>query len=318
MKIIHITYPLQQTGEHVTERPHVMAIGDFDGLHLGHRDVINDAKQLSEQLNVASAIMTFNPHPREVLGHMQYARYLAPFNEKMKLFAQMGIDYCFVVSFDLPFSKVTPEQFVEHMINKLNIHTIVVGFDFTFGHQGSGTVETLKKLCADTLNVEVVKPYHLDGQKVSSTLIREQLYLGRIDRVTYYLGRYYAISGVVVSGQGRGRTIGFPTANLALNMPYVIPRHGVYAVRVTVHERTYSGVMNIGVKPTFSDDEINPTLEVHILDFDTQIYGDEVRVEFVTFIRDEQKFASVDLLIEQIHQDAERAKVILANEFNEG
>lgn len=309
-----MTYPLPSVGEHVTERPHVMAIGDFDGLHLGHRDVINHAKQLSEQLHVASAIMTFNPHPREVLGHTQYARYLAPFNEKMRLFEQMGIDYCFVVSFDLPFSNVSPEHFVEHMIHKLNINAVVVGFDFTFGHQGSGTVETLKKLCGDALKIEVVKPYHLDGQKVSSTLIREQLYLGRIDRVTYYLGRYYAISGIVVSGQGRGRTIGFPTANLELDMPFVIPRHGVYAVKVTVQDRTYNGVMNIGVKPTFSDDEINPTLEVHIMDFAEQIYGEEVKVQFVSFLRDEQKFASVDLLIEQIAQDAERASAILAGE----
>lgn len=313
MKIIHITYPLQSIGEHVTERPHVMAIGDFDGLHLGHRDVINHAKQLSKQFNVASAIMTFNPHPREVLGHMQYTRYLAPFHEKMNLFAQMGIDYCFVVSFDLPFSKVAPEDFVKYMIKKLNINTIVVGFDFTFGHQGSGTVETLKELCGDALKVDVVKPYQLDGQKVSSTLIREQLYLGRIDRVTHYLGRYYAINGIVVSGHGRGRTIGFPTANLDMKMPFVIPRHGVYAVNVTVQNRTYSGVMNIGVKPTFSDDEINPTLEVHIMDFESQIYGEDIRVEFVAFIRDEQKFASVDLLIEQIGQDAERARAILAN-----
>ncbi len=290
-----------------------MAIGDFDGLHLGHQNVINLAKQIADDNHLPISVMTFNPHPREILGITKYSRYLAPFDKKMKLFEEFGIDYVFVVRFNLDFAKVSPEDFVSNMLYVLNIKTVVVGFDFTFGHQGLGTVDTLRETCKDSMGVEVVKPYHLDGNKVSSTYIREHLHLGKLDRVTRFLGRNYMISGQVVIGEGRGRTIGVPTANLHVAEPYVIPRHGVYVVWVWLHQVKYPGVMNIGVKPTFvdEDDQVNPTLEVHLLDFNQDIYSENIIIEFITFIRDEQKFASVKLLVEQIHHDIKKTKQIL-------
>jgi riboflavin kinase/FMN adenylyltransferase len=308
MKIIHLSYPLQLPITDLPEKPHTMAIGDFDGLHLGHRDVIEQAMLIAKEANITSSIMTFDPHPREVLGQSQYSRYLAPPGEKMKLFEQLGVDYTFIVSFDTHFAKVSPEDFVNHMLFQLQVHSIVVGFDFTFGHKGRGTVETLKELCRDQMHVEVVKPYNLDGYKVSSTFIREQLHLGRLDRVLKFLGRNYSITGHVVYGEGRGRTIGFHTANIDVSARYVIPRNGVYAVKVYVGQKLYKGVMNIGVKPTFREDNTNPTLEVHILDFNQDIYGQEIKVEFITFLRNEEKFASVDKLIEQIKHDVIDAK----------
>lgn len=314
MKIIHLTYPLQLPIDQFSGEQHVMAIGDFDGLHRGHREVILGAKQMADDLELRSSIMTFHPHPREVLGNTKYARYLTPFNDKMARFAELGIDYCFVVSFDLNFSRVLPQHFVDQMLLLLNVHTVVVGFDFTFGQGGSGTVETLRQLSDGRIAVNVVKPYHMHGDTVSSTLIREQLHLGRIDRVIEYLGRHYAIRGQVVSGHGRGRKIGFPTANLQVTVPYVIPRHGVYVVKVTIGSEQYEGVMNIGVKPTFSDDETNPTLEVHLLDFSGDLYGQQLKVEFVSFLRDEQKFDSVDSLIAQIGEDVEKARFIFTRE----
>lgn len=312
MQIIHLTYPLQLPNLNFPDDPHVMAIGDFDGLHLGHQNVINHAKYTGNKLNLSTSIMTFNPHPREVLGQSKYSRYLAPFCEKMKLFEEIGVDYCFVVSFDHAFAQVTPEDFVQHMLFLLNVHTVVAGFDFTFGHRGLGTVETLKELCEDRMTVEVVKPFNLDGYKVSSTFIREQLHLGHPELVKKYLGRNYSISGTVISGEGRGKTIGFPTANIKINAPYVIPRHGVFVVKLYLAGSEYKGVMNIGVKPTFSSDELNPTLEVHILNFNHDIYGEDMIIEFISFLRDEEKFASVDLLIQQIHKDIKKADEVFS------
>lgn len=310
MKIIYLTYPLQLPNSNYPDKPHVMAIGDFDGLHLGHQNVINHAKYIGDKQNISTSIMTFNPHPREVLGLSIYSRYLTPFQEKMELFEGTGVDYCFVVSFDHSFAKVSPEDFVQRMLFLLNVHTVVAGFDFTFGHRGLGTVETLKNLCEQQMGVEVVKPFNLDGYKVSSTFIREQLHLGHLECVKKYMGRNYSISGKVVPGESRGKTIGFPTANLKVKAPYVIPRHGVFAVKLNIAGIEYKGVMNIGVKPTFSSDELNPTLEVHILNFNHDIYGQDLNIEFISFLRDEEKFASIDLLVEQIHKDIKKAEVV--------
>jgi riboflavin kinase/FMN adenylyltransferase len=315
MKIIHLTYPLQLPISDLPDEKHVMAIGDFDGLHLGHRNVINHAKYIGSKQNISTSIMTFDPHPREVLGQSIYSRYLTPLQEKMELFKELGLDFCFVVSFDHTFAKVSPENFVQHMLFLLNVHTVVAGFDFTFGHRGLGTVETLKHLGEPRMDVEVVKPFNLDGYKVSSTFIREQLHLGHLEQVKKYLGRNYCISGKVVAGDARGRTIGFPTANLKVKAPYVIPRHGVFAVGLNIAGIEYKGVMNIGIKPTFSSDELNPTLEVHILEFNQDIYGQDMNIEFISFLRDEEKFASVELLVEQIHRDIKKAEDVFKDKL---
>ncbi len=296
------------------EAKYAAAIGDFDGVHLGHRQVIGRAVQLADQKGLKSAVMTFCPHPREVLGHKQYSRSLAPFSKKSQLLKQLGVDDIWAVRFDEEFSKVEPEQFFENMLALLNIDTIVVGFDFTFGHRGRGTPDLLKELGKGNINVEVVPPYKIDGEKVSSTCIRELLLEGEVELANKYLGRRYAVSGTVVEGEKRGRTIGFPTANIALDDSYVIPAKGVYAVNVACQGQKHHGVMNIGVKPTFHGDlDVEPTLEVHILDFDRSIYGEAVEVEFVKFIRKEQKFGSVEALIKQIAQDAETARACFAS-----
>lgn len=314
MKIIHLFYPLQFPMRDFPGTKQVMAIGDFDGVHLGHQHVIGQAVKKAAELQLPASIMTFFPHPREVLGHSSYTRYLAPVHDKMQLFAQCGVDYTYIVSFDQAFARVSPEHFVLRMLDRLQLHTVVVGFDFTFGHKGQGTVETLRSLCRDRIEVEVAEPFHMDGDKVSSTLIRELLGLGQLDRVSRYLGRHYSVHGWVVTGEGRGRTIGFPTANLELTAPYVVPRNGVYAVKVTLDGEQYNGVMNIGVKPTFTPDEVHPSLEVHLLDYTGDLYGKALKLEFVSFLREEQRFSSVEGLVEQIHKDIVRARHLLSSE----
>ncbi|MDP5273487.1 bifunctional riboflavin kinase/FAD synthetase [Chengkuizengella axinellae] len=310
MKIIHLSYPLQFPIRNLPDSKQVLAIGDFDGIHLGHQHVIHKAKNIAMQHNLPLSIMTFNPHPREVLGQSKYSRYLVPLQKKMELLEGLDLDYVYIVHFDKAFSKVSTNDFVNKFLYPLQLHTIVVGFDFTFGHRGSGTVETLKQLCDQTINVNIVEPYNLNGEKVSSTLIREQLHLGNVDLIKQFTGRDYFITGTVVHGDGRGRTIGFPTANIEVSEPFVLPKKGVYVVKITLNDKLYTGVINIGVKPTFYEENITPTLEVHILNYNGDIYDEEIKVEFLTFIRDEKKFQSVDDLVAQIKEDVKSAQSI--------
>lgn len=309
MEVLHIEYPPVQLA---TQRKFAVAIGDFDGVHFGHQDVIQQARSIAHAHDLYSAVMTFNPHPREVLGMKGYSRYLAPLNKKIDLIRSLGIDYTFVVKFDEAFSRISPQQFVDGMLKPLDVAKVIVGFDFTFGHKASGTVETLKQLCADSIGVYVVKPYNMHGEKVSSTLIREQLHFGNLEKVKQYTGRDYFITGTIVKGDGRGRTIGFPTANIRMSEPFVLPMNGVYAVRCQCKGEVYQGVMNIGVRPTFYEDAAGePNLEVHLLDFDGDLYGEKVRIEFLKQIRRERKFPSAEALVRQIEKDIAEAKKIL-------
>lgn len=309
METFELKYPLQSNT--FAPGPIVMAIGDFDGVHLGHQEVIRTAKRIALQHDCLSAIMTFHPHPREVLGHAKYTRYIAPYQDKMVRFAAMDIDYSYTVHFDKTFARVTASEFVEGMLTKLNIHTVVVGFDFTFGYLGAGTVETLKELAAGRFKVEVVRPYHLDGEKVSSTVIREHLHFGDVFTASEFLGRPYQVSGKVVQGEQRGRTIGFPTANIAVEQPFVLPCNGVYIVECIVQGQAHFGVMNIGNKPTFHD-QFETTLEAHLFDFHADIYGEEIQVNFLMFIRNEKRFNGIQELIAQIQSDVALAKEKIA------
>lgn len=312
MDIRRIQYPFTEW-DSVPPEGQVIAIGDFDGVHLGHREVISRAIERARLLGVPAAIMTFDPHPREVLGKAQYSKILTPIAEKMRLFAELGVDQVYIVHFTPELARVSPEDYYKNMLYPLKPRAIVVGFDFTFGHRGQGTAETLAKLAKAGESIEVIAPHNMDGEKISSTLIREQLHLGRLERVKPLLGRHYRIQGKVVKGEGRGRKIGYPTANLEPLDRYVIPRQGVYAVRVYLDGEVLKGVMNIGIKPTFHEDEEQPpTLEVHILDRNEDLYGRTLEIEFAAYLRPEMKFSSVEMLIEQIAKDAQKAKQILA------
>ncbi|WP_058303979.1 bifunctional riboflavin kinase/FAD synthetase [Gorillibacterium timonense] len=289
----------------------VLAIGDFDGVHQGHREVIRRATTRAEERKLSSAVMTFHPHPREILGMDKYRQILTPLPDKLELLDRLGLTYTFLVNFDKAFSELPPAEFVEKILVKLNLETVVVGFDFKFGRGGEGNPDSLANLAKGRFAVEVIRPFHADGQKVSSTLIREYLLAGDVGEANLLLDRPYTICGEVVTGAGRGRTIGFPTANVQPTQPYVIPANGVYAVRVQTDDGEFGGVMNIGVKPTFDVDE-GRTLEVHLLDYSGSLYGQKVRVEFHSMLRPERKFASVDELVSQIARDAEEAKSRLA------
>jgi riboflavin kinase/FMN adenylyltransferase len=311
MRIIELNYPSTTLIE-LNSVKQVMALGDFDGIHLGHQEVIQRTLAAAKRLGLPASIMTFHPHPRVVLGQSKYEQNLTPLHDKMELFAKMGIEYVYLMNFTLTFARISPLEFVDMVLVPLSVHTIVVGFDFTFGHEGKGTPEGLLELGQDKFSVEIVPPFHLSGEKVSSTNIRENLLEGSIEEANHLIGRKYRIRGQVVTGDGRGRTIGFPTANIEPVEDYVIPKKGVYAVRCTVYGTVYNAVMNIGTKPTFSDNEVNITLEAHLFDFDQMIYNEKIEVEFIHYIRSERKFAIIDELIQQIQQDASEAKRILS------
>lgn len=308
MQVIPITYPIDFDASSLFVGEQVVAIGDFDGVHMGHQEVIGRALRTAKKLGLPTAIMTFHPHPRAVMGQDKYVDLLTPMRKKMEMFASLGVSHTYIVTFDASLMRLSPEEFVDQVLHRLGVDSVICGFDFTFGYQGKGNPDTLCELSHGKFSVEVVRPFHMDGEKVSSTLIRESLQQGDIDTVTRLLGRPYSISGIVVDGAKRGRTIGFPTANLQLDESYVVPTNGVYAIKASLKGETYKGVMNIGIKPTFTTGELKPSFEAHLFDFSDQIYGEHMSVELIAFLRPERKFSSIDELVAQIKQDAELAK----------
>jgi riboflavin kinase/FMN adenylyltransferase len=309
VKVISLSYPLP---DDLDPSPCAIALGYFDGVHIGHRRVIQKAIDVAKTHGWKSAVMTFDPHPREVLGQTGYTRYLTPLTDKLEQLDKMGVDVAYVMRFDISFASVYPEDFIDECLIPLGCKHVVVGFDYTFGYRGMGTAQTLQAMSKGRYGLDIVGPVNRLGEKVSSTIIREYLHHGDVEQTRHLLGRPYQIRGVVVHGDKRGRTIGFPTANVHVSKPYLIGKNGVYGVRFTVDGQSYNGVMNIGIKPTFELEKKEKSLEVHIFDFQGEIYGKEVAVEFLFFIRDEQKFAGVDALIAQIQKDVEFAKAKFA------
>lgn len=312
MRVIRLTYPFQPKELEFLDSRHVLTIGYFDGVHLGHQALINRTKELAKLRNLPSSIMTFHPHPREVLGHVKNARYITPLDEKLKQFERLDIDHTFILTFDQALSKLSPEAFIDQVLIPLKVDSVVVGFNFTFGHLGRGSTALLRDYAGQRFDVSVVRPVHHEDLRVSSTLIREQLHAGQLETVRNLLGRPYHLTGNVVQGEGRGRTIGIPTANLELDDPYVLPPEGVYAVRVILDGSIHQGVLNIGSKPTFHE-AFRSSLEVHIFDFSQSIYGQRLDVEFHAFLRQERKFDSPGQLVEQIRKDMEEAKALLGH-----
>ncbi|WP_017813725.1 MULTISPECIES: bifunctional riboflavin kinase/FAD synthetase [Paenibacillus] len=308
MNIVRLSYPWAEGSRPHADHSQIMAIGQFDGLHLGHTSVIEHGIRLARSLGIAASVMTFNPNPKEILGKGDYEGYLTPLSIKEEILRNMGVDTLYVAQFNHAFSTVTPEQFYYEMLRPLKVHTAVVGFDFHFGHKGAGTPELLRELGQESMQVDTVPAFQLEGTKVSSTAIRRALREGDAALAARLLGRPYQIRGTVIDGDKRGRTIGFPTANLDLSEKYVVPKSGVYAVRVMAEGAWRAGVMNIGYKPTFQTGETRPSFEAHIFDYQGDLYGQQLAAELIDYIRPEQKFGSIDELVTQIRLDAEEAR----------
>ena len=314
MKIITLTYPISLSEIELNDQSLSIAIGHFDGVHKGHQQVISKAVSTAKANGQASAVMTFDPHPKAILGQgQQYVQCITPLFTKTRLFEQLGVDYVFIVKFDSNFSKITPYEFVTNILQTLHVVNVVIGFDFRFGVGGSGNPDIMKELCEPAIQVDVIDAYLIDEVKVSSTAIREWLESGDIKRANHLLGRYFEVEGTVVQGDQRGRTIGFPTANLRLHAPYVTVRLGVYAIIAYLGSKTYYGVMNHGMKPTFYEQDIVPVMEAHLFDFSEDIYGETMTIKLVQYLRSERKFEGIAALIEQLKLDAKQASAVAAN-----
>lgn len=307
MKTIYIKHPHNFLKENQPET--IMALGYFDGIHFGHQEVIIEAKRLAIKRNIKSAVMTFDPHPSVVLGHknIQDVEYITPLTDKEKMIDNLGIDLLYVVHFDKEFANLLPQEFVDMYIIGLNVQHVVAGFDFSYGRLGKGSMETLPSHSRGQFTQTVIEKVMKEQEKISSSYIRSALRNGDVDIIPSLLGRFYCVNGTVIHGEKRGRTIGFPTANVQLNDVYITPMIGVYAVRIKIGKIWYNGVCNVGFKPTFHDEAKLPTIEVHIFDFKDDVYGQKVSVEWHMRLRSEKKFASVTDLINQIQLDKQEA-----------
>jgi riboflavin kinase/FMN adenylyltransferase len=289
----------------------VLALGNFDGVHLGHQAIFRHVRSRAQAIQGTGMVFTFEPHPLRVLRPEHAPPLLTTFEQKMQLIEAEGIEIGLRVPFTDVFAKQEPHEFIQEVLCRtIGARELVVGYDFRFGHQRTGTVEHLREAAATYgYRVTVVPAISVAGLTVSSSNIRKLVRQGDVEGASRLLGRYYAVEGPVVEGFRRGRTIGFPTANVQ-PINEIVPQTGVYAVRVIWRDASLNGVANVGYNPTFGNDALS--VEAHLFDFQTDLYGDTIRVEFVRKIRDERKFESVDALIAQIAQDAEQARAIHA------
>ncbi|MFT4413609.1 bifunctional riboflavin kinase/FAD synthetase [Fredinandcohnia humi] len=307
MKTIRISHPHSFNKSELP--PTVLALGYFDGVHLGHQKVVKTAREKADELGIACSVMTFDPHPSVVLGkNVAYVEYITPLSEKETLFRELNVDYLYIVNFSKEFASLSPQQFVDDYIISLNVKHVVAGFDFTYGRFGKGSMETLPLQSRDQFSQTTVEKLTCNNEKVSSTLIREYIREGEVSKLPQLLGRFYTISGTVVDGEKRGRTIGFPTANVQPHADFIIPKLGVYAVRLKVNSKWYNGVCNVGIKPTFHENNTKPSIEVHLFDFNEDIYRKNVIVEWHVRLRSERKFPSIDELVRQIGMDKQKAQ----------
>lgn len=292
--------------------PRVATIGFFDGVHLGHRFLIDQVKKISQEEGLESAVITFPSHPLQTLKESFKPQLLTTYQEKIELLSQTGIDNCIVLDFTKQLSNYSAEQFMKDILKEqYNIKYLVIGHDHHFGHNQNETIEDYKRY-GKSLDIAVsnVPPYLLNNNIISSSAIRQLLSDGNVSSAAKELGYAYAINGTVVKGEQIGRTIGFPTANLSINdKDKLIPKGGVYAVKVEIDNNQYYGMLNIGVRPTVSDNN-HTTIEVYILHFNADIYQKEMHISFIQRIRSEIKFANIEGLKEQLTKDCEAVERI--------
>jgi len=288
----------------------VLAIGVFDGVHLGHQYLLRLTAERARQLGCLSGAITFHPHPRQVLMPENGPGYLLSLEERLELISEQGIELIVTLSFTRELAMVPAADFMAGVKAYLRLRELFVGANFALGRGREGTPERLVRLGQDMgFAVQVVQPLEIDGVAVSSTAIRQALQEGEVELAARLMGRAVTISGKVIPGRARGQLLGFPTANLCFDPERVVPAFGVYAVRVWLDDQVCSGVANLGVRPTFDSGE--PCLEVHLMDFQADLYGRVMRVEFVRRLRPEIRFATPADLVAQIRRDIEQAREVL-------
>lgn len=299
-------------------QPCVAAIGFFDGVHNGHKYLIEQVKKKAKESNMKSALITFAVHPRKVFKPKEPMPMLNTKTERLGLLDKQGVDYCFLLNFDMELARKTAREFMENVLfAQFNVRALVIGYDHRFGHNRNEGFEDYVEY-GKQIGIEVIKSEEFRfsngevmDEQVSSSKAREYITEGDVEAVQNLLGYKYRLSGVVVDGHKIGRQIGFPTANIKPDCTdKIIPKDGIYAVWVYLRGERLRGMLSIGVRPTLNNGS-DKSIEVYILDFDEQIYGEHIEVEFVKRTRDEEKYDNLDMLVEQLKRDVEEGRRIL-------
>ena len=297
--------------EYSESKPSVVTVGSFDGIHLGHIKLIEKTISISKQEGLKSIILTFNPHPKVILNKKSNFSFLSTYDEKNTIFKSLDFDFLVVKKFDDAFSKLTPEEFVRDiLVEKLNVKHVVIGYDHHFGRNGDASYKILNELSkVYNFKVTQIDAYIKDGISVSSTKIRNYISKGNFELANKLLGYEFNITGTVVKGKSRGKTLGFPTANIVVNSSKILPGNGVYLINSKVFNKSIHGMMNVGQNPTFKDKE--HSIEIHFFDFEKNIYGIRISVNILKKIREEIKFDSSSELSKQLQEDKKKCFQII-------
>ncbi|MBP1223238.1 bifunctional riboflavin kinase/FAD synthetase [Flavobacterium sp. 1355] len=296
-----------------TTKKTILTLGTFDGVHIGHKKILERITQNTENGKYESLVLTFFPHPRMVLQEKSEIKLLNTISEKTKLLEQTGIENLVIHPFNESFSRLTAEEFVHTiLVDQFHIHKIIIGHDHRFGRNRTANIDDLIAFGKEYgFEVEQISAQEIQDVSVSSTKIRKALDEGNVALANDYLGYSYFLTGEVVKGKQLGRTIGFPTANINIEEEYKkIPKNGVYVVKTIINEKEVFGMMNIGFNPTVNGEK--KTIEVNLFDFDADVYGHKIEVSLLEYLREEQKFGSVELLKEQLNQDKKTALAFIA------
>jgi len=289
-----------------------LTIGSYDGVHLGHQQIINQITAGAHASGAPAVVLTFYPHPMVVLRGPRKSFYLTMPEEKAEILGRMGVDLVVTHPFNKDVAAMEPEEFIRELQSHLGFTHLYVGYDFAMGHNRKGDVPYLTRLGEQIgYQVHTVEPFELDGAPVSSSRVRRALDTGDMAEANRLLGREFRLMGTVIPGDGRGKQIGVPTANLEISLEQAVPGPGVYACRVIWEGKRYPAVTNIGVRPTFEDAPVAPRVETHVLDFDHDLYGHQIGLEFIAFLRPERKFDGIESLVAQIQADIEKGREIL-------
>ena len=299
----------------ISSRPSILTLGTFDGVHKGHRKIISNLKSEAKRNNLRSIILTFFPHPRNIVSS-EIIKSISTIDEKIKIFSDLGIDELIIQKFDKSFASMDAKEFIELLVNNLKIKKIIVGYNHRFGKNRSADINVLKDFSLKyDFEVLEIKAFEVENIKISSTKIRDAIQQGNIKLCNNYLGYNFNINGDVVKGKSIGKSLGFPTANIKIVEEYkIMPKNGVYLVRCFFEKEKLYGMMNIGFNPTFGSND--KTLEVNIFDFDKDLYGETIRIEFLNFIREEIKFENVEFLQNQLIKDRENCIKHLNSTYN--
>jgi riboflavin kinase/FMN adenylyltransferase len=302
---VSVTLARRELARVAPGRPSAVTIGVFDGVHRGHQHLVASLCERAKAEGLAAVALTFNPHPRTVLRPGIAVTYLTSLEERVELLQALGLDAVGVLAFTSELAQLSPRDFLALLVDELQMRLLMVGPDFAMGRNRSGTIGVMRQVGEELgFRVEVAPLLAEDGEKVGSSSVRQALSQGNVTLVTRLLGRPFSLRGPVITGDRRGRTLGFPTANIAIGLDRALPEYGIYVTRAYVRENVYESCTSIGIRPTF-DVEPRPTVETFIIDFDEDIYGQEMRIELLERLRGELKFESVDDLVAQMHRDVE-------------